>query len=74
MSTQKSSVSLIRATSYEREALRESIETLLEPLGGITAFVKKAIAFYSNPIYSQVLVLLKNVPPVRKWFTQLPKW
>jgi uncharacterized protein (DUF362 family) len=33
-------VSLIRATSYERETLRESIETLLEPLGGITAFVK----------------------------------
>lgn len=34
------SVSLIRATSYEREMLRDSLETLLEPLGGITAFVK----------------------------------
>ena len=40
MQTQKPSVSLIRATSYEVEALRESLETLLEPLGGITAFVK----------------------------------
>ena len=40
MQTQKPSVSLIRATSYEMEALRESLETLLEPLGGITAFVK----------------------------------
>ncbi len=35
-----SSVSLIRATSYERETLRESIEMLLEPLGGMAAFVK----------------------------------
>jgi uncharacterized protein (DUF362 family) len=34
------SVSLIRATSYEHNVLRESIEALLEPLGGITAFVK----------------------------------
>ncbi|MGH8001030.1 MAG: DUF362 domain-containing protein, partial [Brasilonema sp.] len=41
MHTQTSSVSLIRATSYEREALRESLETLLEPLGGMAAFVKK---------------------------------
>lgn len=40
MQTQKPSVSLIRATSYEVEVLRESLETLLEPLGGITAFVK----------------------------------
>ncbi|MBD2446591.1 DUF362 domain-containing protein [Nostoc sp. FACHB-152] len=40
MQTQKSSVSLIRATSYEREALRESLITLLEPLGGMAAFVK----------------------------------
>ncbi|ARV62809.1 thylakoid-associated protein [Nostocales cyanobacterium HT-58-2] len=40
MQTQTPSVSLIRATSYEREALRESLETLLEPLGGIAAFVK----------------------------------
>ncbi|MEA5620254.1 DUF362 domain-containing protein [Cronbergia sp. UHCC 0137] len=41
MNTQKPSVSLIRATSYEQEALRESLETLLEPLGGMGAFVKK---------------------------------
>jgi uncharacterized protein (DUF362 family) len=41
MQTQKSSVSLIRATSYEGEALQESLETLLEPLGGMGAFVKK---------------------------------
>lgn len=41
MQTQKPSVSLIRARSYEQEALRESLTTLLEPLGGIAAFVKK---------------------------------
>ncbi|MBW4685157.1 MAG: DUF362 domain-containing protein [Komarekiella atlantica HA4396-MV6] len=41
MQTQKPSVSLIRATSYERDALRESLATLLEPLGGMAAFVKK---------------------------------
>jgi uncharacterized protein (DUF362 family) len=35
----KSSVSLIRATSYDA-TLRTALETLLEPLGGITAFVK----------------------------------
>lgn len=40
MQIQTPSVSLIRATSYEREALRESLETLLEPLGGMAAFVK----------------------------------
>jgi uncharacterized protein (DUF362 family) len=40
MQTQKPSVSLIRATSYEQEALRESLTTLLEPLGGMQAFVK----------------------------------
>ena len=34
------SVSLIRATSYDRDQLRESIKTLLEPLGGMSAFVK----------------------------------
>jgi uncharacterized protein (DUF362 family) len=36
-----STVSLIRADSYERQRLRASLETLLEPLGGIGAFVKK---------------------------------
>lgn len=34
-------VSLIRAESYERQRLRASLETLLEPLGGMAAFVKK---------------------------------
>lgn len=36
----KPSVSLIRATSYERDRLRESLTDLLLPLGGISAFVK----------------------------------
>jgi uncharacterized protein (DUF362 family) len=40
MQTPKPTVSLIRATSYEQQALRESLNTLLEPLGGIAAFVK----------------------------------
>ena len=35
-----STVSLIRATSYEATALRASIESVLAPLGGINAFVK----------------------------------
>lgn len=34
-------VSLIRADSYDRQQLRTSLETLLEPLGGIEAFVKQ---------------------------------
>lgn len=34
-------VSLIRADSYEQQALRANLESLLEPLGGIKAFVKK---------------------------------
>ena len=34
-------VSLIRATSYEQALLRSSLLTLLEPLGGMKAFVKK---------------------------------
>lgn len=40
MQAQKPSVSLIQARSYERETLRESITTLLEPLGGMAGFVK----------------------------------
>ncbi|MDJ0713582.1 MAG: DUF362 domain-containing protein [Prochloraceae cyanobacterium] len=36
----KSTVSLIRADSYEVKSLRSRIETLLEPLGGMEAFVK----------------------------------
>lgn len=36
-----SAVSLIRATSYDLSSLNQSIETLLEPLGGLKAFVKK---------------------------------
>jgi uncharacterized protein (DUF362 family) len=34
-------VSLIRADSYHRKQLRASLETLLEPLGGMGAFVKE---------------------------------
>lgn len=34
-------VSLVRATSYDLKSLNKSIETLLEPLGGIKAFVKE---------------------------------
>jgi uncharacterized protein (DUF362 family) len=41
MSTQKPSVSLIKATSYAPDALRESLEKLLAPYGGMAAFVKK---------------------------------
>lgn len=37
---QTPSVSLIRAQSYELSSLRAALETLLEPLGGMTAFVK----------------------------------
>ncbi len=40
MQTQVPSVSLIQANTYQPEALRESIVTLLEPLGGMAAFVK----------------------------------
>lgn len=40
MLTQTTPVSLIRAQSYERQPLRESLETLLKSLGGMTAFVK----------------------------------
>ena len=37
---QTPSVSLIRASSYHKEVLRNSLATLLEPFGGMTAFVK----------------------------------
>ncbi|WP_414754138.1 DUF362 domain-containing protein [Anabaena sp. CCY 9910] len=40
MHNQNPSVSLIRATSYERDALKESLITLLEPFGGMATFVK----------------------------------
>ncbi|NJP08108.1 MAG: DUF362 domain-containing protein [Leptolyngbyaceae cyanobacterium RU_5_1] len=40
MNTPQSTVSLIRATSYDRTLLRQSLETLLEPLGGMSAYVK----------------------------------
>ena len=40
MLTTKPQVSLIRATSYQQDALKESLTTLLDPLGGIGAFVK----------------------------------
>ena len=35
------SVSLIRANSYDRQILQTSLENLLAPLGGMSAFVKK---------------------------------
>ncbi len=34
------SVSLIRAPSYERQLLRDALERLLHPLGGMATFVK----------------------------------
>jgi uncharacterized protein (DUF362 family) len=40
ISMNQPSVSLIRAQSYDRTLLRQSLETLLQPLGGMTAFVK----------------------------------
>ena len=39
-STMKPTVSLVRAVSYEQSQLRAAIEQLLEPLGGMSAFVK----------------------------------
>lgn len=33
-------VSLIQAQSYEQDLLRDTLETLLQPLGGLTGFVK----------------------------------
>lgn len=36
----RSTVSLIRARSYKLSSLRSSLETLLEPLGGISAYVR----------------------------------
>lgn len=40
MTSTQPSVSLIRANSYDRSRLQSSLETLLEPLGGMVAFVK----------------------------------
>jgi uncharacterized protein (DUF362 family) len=40
METQHPSVSLLRAQSYDRSQLRIDLEALLEPLGGMAAFVK----------------------------------
>jgi uncharacterized protein (DUF362 family) len=40
MTSTQPSVSLIRADSYDRPRLQSSLETLLEPLGGMAAFVK----------------------------------
>lgn len=39
--SQKPSVSLIKATSYAPDMLRESLERVLEPFGGMSAIVKK---------------------------------
>jgi len=40
MPTQTTPVSLVRAQSYERQELRDALQALLNPLGGIGAFVK----------------------------------
>ncbi len=40
MHSQTTSVSLIRAKSYERQVLQDALTTLLEPMGGMAAFVK----------------------------------
>jgi uncharacterized protein (DUF362 family) len=40
MTSSQPTVSLIRARSYDRDSLRASLETLLEPMGGMAAFVK----------------------------------
>ena len=40
METQLPVVSLLRAQSYDRDRLRQDLEALLEPLGGMAAFVK----------------------------------
>ncbi len=40
LDTQPPSVSLLRAQSYDRSQLRIDLEALLEPLGGMAAFVK----------------------------------
>jgi uncharacterized protein (DUF362 family) len=40
MTSPQASVSLIRAQSYDRIQLRAALETLLEPLGGVSTFVK----------------------------------
>ncbi len=44
-----STVSLIRANSYETVALQKSLETLLEPLGGIKSFVKPGARVLLKP-------------------------
>ena len=40
MEMMQPSVSLLRAQSYDRAQLRQSLDALLEPFGGMTAFVK----------------------------------
>jgi uncharacterized protein (DUF362 family) len=45
----QTSVSLIRANSYSRQLLRESLETLLEPLGGMASFVKPGARVLLKP-------------------------
>lgn len=44
-----SSVSLIRTDSYHPDSLRIALETLLEPLGGIKAFVKEGSRVLLKP-------------------------
>lgn len=63
MQTQKPFVSLIQAYSYEREALRESIKNLLEPLGGLTEFVKPGQRVLLKPN------LLTGASPTKEYTT-----
>ena len=63
MQTQKPFFSLIQAYSYEREALRESIKNLLEPLGGLTEFVKPGQRVLLKPN------LLTGASPIKEYTT-----
>jgi uncharacterized protein (DUF362 family) len=51
-------VSLIKANSYDRPLLQASLESLLAPLGGMSAFGNKG----------------DRVLPARNWFIALQKW
>ncbi|MEA5467689.1 DUF362 domain-containing protein [Spirulina sp. 06S082] len=60
-----SSVSLIRAESYDRHLLRQSLLELLEPLGGIEAFVKPGDRVLLKPN-----LLTGSQPPTRECVTR----
>jgi uncharacterized protein (DUF362 family) len=59
-----SSVSLISAESYDRSLLRQSLTELLEPLGGIEAFVKRGDRVLLKPN------LLTGSQPTRECVTR----